>query len=342
MTQPQPPPDVDPTAATTIQPPVGRRVVVDEAPPRRAGPLWPWLVAALCFAAALVFLFLWLSERNKAGDTAKVPNLIGEKQAQAQVDAAAAGFGIKSIARNASSPPGTVLDQGPQPGVELEKNGQILVVVSSGKAEISVPQVTNLTLKAARAALTAAHLKAEVQTTTSDKPKEIVLSQTPTPGANVAKGSKVLLIVSEGPRLVQVPSVQGMSQERAVSTLQHIGLKATIVQIPSTGKLGTVVAQTPPPGQKVKKGAVVQLSVSRGPSQVSVPAVGGMPSADAEAAIRSAGLAPVVRQVPSSQPRGTVIAQNPLPGTQVAPGSTVTLNVSEGSTTTTVTTTPTP
>jgi beta-lactam-binding protein with PASTA domain len=313
---------------------------VDEAPSRPRVDPWPWLVAALCFAAAVVFLFLWLSERSKSGGTATVPNLIGEKQAQAQVDAAVAGFGIKTVARTANRPAGTVLDQGPQPGVELEKNGQILVVVSSGEPELAVPQVTNLTLKAARAALTAAHLKAEVQTSTSDKPKDIVLSQSPPSGTKVAKGAKVLLIVSQGQQLVLVPPLQGMSQERAVSALQQAGLKVTIVQVPSTQKLGTVVAQNPPPGEKVKKGAVVQLSVSRGPAQVTVPPVQGLPSAEAEAAVRSAGLRAVVHQVPSSQPRGTVVAQNPPPGTPVTPGTIVTLDVSEGSTTTGTTTTP--
>ena len=58
------------------------------------------------------------------------------------------------------------------------------------------------------------------------------------------------------------------------------------------------------------------------------------------AALTEAGLKADVVQVPSSEKVGTIVAQNPVAGTSVDPGSTVRLNVSKGRTeTTTVTTT---
>jgi serine/threonine-protein kinase len=129
-----------------------------------------------------------------------------------------------------------------------------------------------------------------------------------------------------------------MSQENAVSTLVAAGLRATITQVPSQAKLGTVVVQSPSPGRRVKKGATVQLTVSQGPAQVAVPGVVGMQSGEAQAALRGAGLVPVVAQVSAGEPRGTVVAQTPPPGAQVRPGSTVTISVSNGPGTTTPTT----
>lgn len=67
------------------------------------------------------------------------------------------------------------------------------------------------------------------------------------------------------------------------------------------------------------------------PATVAVPTIGsGMKIADAQAAITNAGLVPAVAEEDSDQPKGTVLGVNPGSGTQVAPGSTVTIRVSRG------------
>lgn len=67
------------------------------------------------------------------------------------------------------------------------------------------------------------------------------------------------------------------------------------------------------------------------PATVGVPAgLTGKLSGDAQAAISNAGLVPAVSDVDSDQPAGTVIGVNPGEGAQVAPGSTVTIQVSRG------------
>jgi serine/threonine-protein kinase len=65
---------------------------------------------------------------------------------------------------------------------------------------------------------------------------------------------------------------------------------------------------------------------------VTVPDTVGQSRDNAVAAIRGAGLKPTVFTVPSSQPKGTVVAQRPLGGKRVPGGSAVRLNVSSGST----------
>jgi penicillin-binding protein 1A len=65
--------------------------------------------------------------------------------------------------------------------------------------------------------------------------------------------------------------------------------------------------------------------------RVTVPSVTGMSEGQAASAIRAAGLNPAVNySYSSASPKGTVIGQSPLGGTSVTPGSTVSINVSQG------------
>lgn len=69
------------------------------------------------------------------------------------------------------------------------------------------------------------------------------------------------------------------------------------------------------------------------PATVAVPSIGsGMKIADAQAAITNAGLTVAgERRVASDQPEGTVLGTDPGSGTQLAPGTAVTILVSDGS-----------
>ncbi|HWN22486.1 MAG TPA: PASTA domain-containing protein, partial [Gaiellaceae bacterium] len=63
-----------------------------------------------------------------------------------------------------------------------------------------------------------------------------------------------------------------------------------------------------------------------------VPDLVGAQSGEAQETLREAGLRANVQTVPSAQPGGTVVAQNPAAGTEVDEGSAVRLNVSAGGT----------
>jgi beta-lactam-binding protein with PASTA domain len=92
-----------------------------------------------------------------------------------------------------------------------------------------------------------------------------------------------------------------------------------------------VIRQRPAAGEEAPRQATVTLTVSRGPRPVTVPAVIGQTEVQAGAALRKAGLRPNVVRVPAREPRGTVIDQNPRASARAARGSTVRINVSEGS-----------
>jgi serine/threonine-protein kinase len=262
VTQPPPPrrgPEDETFVQETVEPVPQRRVVVDEVPPPRN--LWPWLLALLFAVAAIVFFVLWWTNRDNA-DTNSVPNLTGMQEQQARTEADARGFEVK-VVRRSGGPAGTVLDQGPEPGVELEAGAQMLIIVSSG-AQTSVPNVTGMKVDAAKQALTAQKLTPEVQQVDSNQPAGLVLSQDPVSGTKVAGGTQVRLAVSKGPEMVTVPSLRGLSLENATQKLADAGLTARIIRVSSSEPEGTVIAQDPAGGQKVKKGSAVRINVSQG------------------------------------------------------------------------------
>ena len=90
-----------------------------------------------------------------------------------------------------------------------------------------------------------------------------------------------------------------------------------------------IVISAPGDSRGAADGASVTIAVSKGTGLVDVPNVVGLSRGEAEAEISSAKLEANVVEVPSTDPAGTVVAQNPVGG-QAREGSTVRLNVSQG------------
>ena len=109
-----------------------------------------------------------------------------------------------------------------------------------------------------------------------------------------------------------------------------------VVSVNSNRPADTVLAQDPPPGTKVKQDTVVRINVSKGPQPVSVPDVTGLPFDQASAQLTSQGFRVQRTDVDSSQPADTVVSETPAASTSAAKGSTVTLTVSKGPTTSAV------
>jgi eukaryotic-like serine/threonine-protein kinase len=86
----------------------------------------------------------------------------------------------------------------------------------------------------------------------------------------------------------------------------------------------------PSAGEEVERGERIQLFISSGPELVAVPGVVGLSRDSGEARITDAGLVPAVQEQESEEPEGEVIAQDPVAGTELERGSTVTITVSTG------------
>ena len=199
-----------------------------------------------------------------------------------------------------------------------------------GASTVNVPNVVHLKQHEAVQRLNARGLITRTRTGVSTAAPGTVVAQDPNPGANVVRDSVVTLTVS-AVQTEAVPNVVGQREAAAVSALQSKGFRVQTASVASKQPTGTVLAQSPESGARAAHGSTVTVHVSRG--LVTVPDTVGQSRADALAAIRGAGLKPSAFLVPSTQPKGNVVAQSPQAGKRVAGGSTVRLNVSSGTTT---------
>jgi serine/threonine-protein kinase len=192
-----------------------------------------------------------------------------------------------------------------------------------------VPAVEGMRLDQAVNTLQDEGLKADIVTRESDAPEGTVAQQDPGAGTEVDDGSTVELVVSGGPATQPVPNAVGLDEAAARDRLVAAGFEVTSRDVFSDEAPGTVVSQDPAAGADAAKGSRVGIAVSKGTGMVTVPNVVGMPRAEAEAQLSTAKLEANVVEVPSTQPAGTVVAQNPVGG-QAREGSTVRLNVAQG------------
>ena len=142
---------------------------------------------------------------------------------------------------------------------------------------------------------------------------------------------KVTLTVSAGPGSAKIPSTAGLTDSAAEEKLEEAGFKAKSESVHSkTVEEGLVLKSEPSGGETATKGSTVVLKVSSGPKLAKVPVVVGSQRSLAVQQIRGRGFTPSVEEVESTQPQGQVIRQAPSAGSQLPPGSTVSITVSKG------------
>jgi eukaryotic-like serine/threonine-protein kinase len=156
-----------------------------------------------------------------------------------------------------------------------------------------------------------------------------VVGEQPGGGTKADSGSLVVLTVAAAPTSVAVPNAVGVSQGDARDRLVAAGFQVKSASVNSDQPVGTVVAQAPAAGQKIARGTVVRINVSKGSATANVPSEVGQTSETAQQALAAKGFRPSVTKVPSDQPAGIVVAQSPTGG-QARKGASVQLNVSSG------------
>jgi eukaryotic-like serine/threonine-protein kinase len=203
---------------------------------------------------------------------------------------------------------------------------------------VAVPNVVGLKQQAAVNLITNAGFEPKVEHAANpDVEKGRVMSQNPDAGTRIQKGDRVTLLVSTGPPQTSVPNVVGMDYADAVQALDDANLKAKKHAVFSQKPNGQVVAQNPKAGEQVNEGTEIVLDVSKGAKQIEVPNVVGMSEANARATLQQAGFQVTSTSAPSdSTPEGNVSDQSPDGATQAEKGSTVSITVSSGPSTTSV------
>ncbi len=267
-----------------------------------------------------------------------VPNVAGLTQAAARAAIIGAGLtpGTVTQAYSATVAPGRVIGQVPEPGASALPGDAVALTLSEGVPPGVVPNVVGETQDAAVAAITDAGLTVGAVTPvySATVPSGSVISQDPVAGTGVARGTAVLLTLSEGPAPVAVPNVVNMPQATASAVIAAAGLAvgAMTPVYSATVAAGWVISQNPAGGSAVPAGTQVALTVSQGPQPVAVPDVTGMAQEAARAVITTSGLSvgTVTLEYSDTVVSGEVLMQHPAGGSLALPGDAVALVVSEG------------
>ncbi|HEX5898884.1 MAG TPA: Stk1 family PASTA domain-containing Ser/Thr kinase [Solirubrobacteraceae bacterium] len=161
---------------------------------------------------------------------------------------------------------GRVISVSPTEGTKVDKGSSVTLVVSSGKTQADVPDVTGKSFDEAQSTLQAAGFKVtrtDKETTTKDP--DIVLSQNPKGGTQVDSGATVALTVAKAPSQVAVPDVTGEDAPAAISALSSQGfvIDQQSRDVPTPDGDGVVIEQSPAAGKKVKKGGRVTIVVGK-------------------------------------------------------------------------------
>jgi len=264
-----------------------------------------------------------------------VPNVVGQSFDEAR--SRLTRFTLQRSYRAAAEPGGTVLAQSPMAPATLAAGAAVTLVLSDGSL-VRVPRVANLNINEARQRLQKdLDLKAQPVVVTSDLRVGTVIEQQPIEGTLVKRGSVVRLQVSagqEGPEVIDVPSVVGMSFDQAKSRLSRFSVER--VDRPRTERSsapeGHVIEQAPRAASRAAAGSIIALTVSTMPRATveifEMPNVVGR--AYTEAARSLAEFKVSRSEIASAEAPGHIVAQTPAPGATLLPGDTVSLQISAG------------
>ena len=161
-----------------------------------------------------------------------------------------------------------------------------------------------------------------------------VLGTRPERGRELEEGQKVVVLVSDGQTLVDMPPItRGMPAADAEDVLSF----SALVPVPTEAydeevPAGHVVDLTSDLPDRVEKGTEVEYVVSLGPEPRTVPdGLAGMTEEEATSALSAVGLVPAVdRQHSDTVEVGIVISTSPASGEQAARDSEVVVVVSLG------------
>ena len=326
----------------------GAPVLYDEPLPdggrRRRSRLW-WLIPLILVLAAAGGVAAWYFTRTVSHT---VPDLAGKSEGAALNEVS--GLGWNTLTPQEASETvanGVVIRTDPVAGTELDEGKTLTIVVSTGPAPRTLPELKGKTLQEATDMLTQLGLNivqgdpvfddtipagSVVSWSVPDQPNLVA-------GNTVTKGVTVRVQLSKGPA-PRLPDVTGKTLDEATAALaaQQLKISQGPPAFDENVPQGSVISWSVPghpelvAGSVVDPGTTVQVVLSNGPAPRTVPTLTQMSPADAKTTVE--GLQLVYAQGPDefsdSIPAGLVLRQDPAPGTEVPKGATVTVVVSKG------------
>ncbi|HHY90139.1 MAG TPA: Stk1 family PASTA domain-containing Ser/Thr kinase [Clostridiales bacterium] len=203
-------------------------------------------------------------------------------------------------------------------------------------AEKEVPNVVGKSLEEAQSILTNLGFKVEVgqEEYSSEYEKGVVIGQEPSAGTKRKTGYTVVLTISKGPRMVEVPKLVNENIKDIDLLLKGTSLVEGKVEYEySSLPVGIIIKQDPAPYTKVPEGTKINLVVSQGEEVklVVMPNLLGKNIQDVKKEMEKLGLKlNITYKEDSTAEKDTVISQDVRAGTEIETNRVVNVVVSKG------------
>ena len=225
----------------------------------------PTLAVALSSVLAVLLvvgIVLWVFTLNPATTAAtaapQVPDLVTQTEATAIATIASLEL-VPQIEYEASNtvPEGTVIRTIPSGGIRTARGEPVQIVISSGIATFTLPDVRNIDVEDAKTALDELGLTVTqvIETYSPSLAIGIVMASTPEPDSAMRPGASVTLTVSNG--LVLVPDVVGLTVGEANPFLTGPSMQLSVrLELASDCSGQTVKSQSLTPGDHPQRSEI--------------------------------------------------------------------------------------
>ena len=222
----------------------------------------------IVLSAAVIFLIAFLGAFLSYGNfwsntTVDVPNVVGKQVSVAKNILEDKHLRVStSEVTNTDVPAGQVISQSPGSGEKVKEQRTIHLVVSKGVGDITVPDLSGMTVEQARQRLKDLGLVVGkiTQGSIEGKPDNTIVAQSPSGDSKVSKGTTVDLVVNKPQtKKVKMPDVVGMTLKDARQVLgsNNIGVN----QISgSVDEKAIVTEQSVKAGEEVNEGSSLNLA----------------------------------------------------------------------------------
>jgi serine/threonine-protein kinase len=255
---------------TAVMAPIGAAPVAVAEEQRKRGPgFWIALtLGVLGIGLAAFFIGKALFGSSNVAQVT-VPNLSGLtiQAATTLLEQQGLVLGNQTPQPSPDKPKDTIIGQLPTTGDMVDKGSRIDVTISTGKQQVTVPNLVGLTSSdtASSTLVSAGLVLGNITPVDSDQPAGWVVAQNPPNGSVADAGTAIDISVSSGK--TSVPSVVNESEAQAKSDLANAGFQVNVVyQQDSQVSAGTVLAQSPKGGSTAVKGTLVTITVAVAPS----------------------------------------------------------------------------
>jgi serine/threonine-protein kinase len=199
-----------------------------------------------------------------------VPDLVGVPWEEARQKLYAVGLRLQVSSReyNDTLERGKIISQQPEPGASVKKGRQVCAIVSDGGEVAEIPQVYNLTERAARRKMRKAGFNNVIIHKEYDerKAQDLVIGTVPPSGVRTSRELPIQVRVSKGPRPTHatVPNVIGEMLSDAKAQIEEHNLSVGKIEYRqnSGARSGTIVLQSLSPGKSVPLESSINLVVA--------------------------------------------------------------------------------